>query len=972
MVMDVEKMEIIHLAPMSEAPPYAAPATGSDALLADPRPAKLTLAIRVDGETYRAVRGGKQSAHAGARLIESGRFFQRTDVTDLVFRSDDGRDLNVDARLETAAWPDRLALILAAQPKRQRPRAGPSFGRVRGGYGFDGKNHIEAPHSPELEPEHLTLELWVYVPEGPPATKRQPWVLCKNGNEWGDGHYGFMLVQGVPLAILNIGGGRENMHRASGKDPKRARPRPQDVLKPEQWHHLAMSYDGRVLRLYVNGRERSSQAVGKPRTRGRGGLAIGRRQDNASDGYHFRGNIDEVRLYSRALSPEEVRSHYQSPETVKPGPSLVREWTFDANGQAARKRPSQQWQNAALEISLHTAGTTVSNRVRVEPGAVWTFGQTKTVAVSLAPGRAGVLAAEPQTALRVDAQTIADTRSCPVNYDPVRGWFRVSLDRAAIQGEHNDAIERVRVRIANPSQQAMPARLLFDKPGRGMGVRGIAAITGPSPLLRDADGFPTGIPVQISKNWHRQPNRDLVHQGPWLHGFALLRVPALSEVCLEFVLAYAHWGGVASASHAQLCLVGWGGNQRWDQAALGAWGESICYDPEHALTHNSVCDVRPVMVHAMRRDKPVKWTWTSNVGGADFLRYFDAQGVRQHHARVKAAYLRYGPNLTEVTYSSLSQDSKLAHQATVSLGRTDDVVRGIYRLRMDVREPAAFTRLVLFQVGADTYSYTGERKMALGAQAGLAREWATQWGGGEYRTPRMACSGRARWISLHEAVSRDKSKCGAWANRGIIIRQWDALLAGQPAQPFAAEYGVKARGSDTSVIDILPPPGITQLLPGDYVDATFEHIIMPQRARDYYGPNENLRAALGRWANSWRMIHREAVGNDLSIEVSQGRLERVRPTRIHAQDDHARFALTGGLGYVPLTIAGLSSYRRPTLEVRTEGGQWRQVDQSVHGNDFWQADYQVDTRSWDVTYNVPCDSPGDVRTTREFRFFLRK
>jgi hypothetical protein len=48
-------------------------------------------------------------------LIESGCFFQRADVTDLEVTADDGAGLSVEARFETAAWSDRLSLILAAR-----------------------------------------------------------------------------------------------------------------------------------------------------------------------------------------------------------------------------------------------------------------------------------------------------------------------------------------------------------------------------------------------------------------------------------------------------------------------------------------------------------------------------------------------------------------------------------------------------------------------------------------------------------------------------------------------------------------------------------------------------------------------------------------------------------------------------------------------------------------------------------------
>ena len=174
-------------------------------------------------------------------------------------------------------------------------------------------------------------------------------------------------------------------------------------------------------------------------------------------------------------------------------------------------------------------------------------------------------------------------------------------------------------------------------------------------------------------------------------------------------------------------------------------------------------------------------------------------------------------------------------------------------------------------------------------------------------------------------------------------------------------------GSDSSSVDILPPPDVKRLLPGDYIEATFEQAIMPQFARDYYGPNANLKAALEKDENTWRMIQREAVGNDVAVKVSQGTLERVLPARVRAAGNRAQFTLTGGLGYVPVTISGLTDYRKPVLEMREGSGAWKVVNQAVHGADFWQADYNAASKTWDITYTVPLDTPGDARVMRELR-----
>lgn len=555
----------------------------------------------------------------------------------------------------------------------------------------------------------------------------------------------------------------------------------------------------------------------------------------------------------------------------------------------------------------------------------------------------------------VQACALTNGVACPVIYDAARGWHRIDLDgiKPAVPARgnwgKNDLIERVRLVLANADGREQPVRLLFER------CAGIS-ITGVSALLRDIHGNPTGIPVQLSKNWHNRPQGD-VYMGPWFHGYSQVRMPPKATVELELTLAYGHWGGVAAASHAQLCLIGWGSNQLWDQSALGSWGESICYEPDQAQAQCAVLDVRPVMVRSMNNN--ATWGWTHNVGGGDFFRFFDAAGKRVFPARMRTAYERQGPCLTEVAYAGRTGGA-LTHSATVSLGRTDDLVRGVYRLRLDVKEAVAFSRFVIFQIGADTYSYTGERKMALGNETGLVKEWGTQWGGDAYRTAPMECVGRVPWVSLHEAVSRAKPHGqGAWANRGIVIRSWRARLGGKAAAPWVAEHGVKGRGADTSTADIVPPPGLTRLEPGDFVEATFEHIIMPQFADDYYGPNAPLRAALANDGNTWRMIHREATGNDRRVEMKAGMLEGLYPSvRVQVVRACAEFSLEGGLGYVPVTFTGLASAEAYALFL---DGQ--PVDQSVHGSDFWQADYEAAARQWQLTFNIPV-SPGASHTVR--------
>ncbi|MDB4537193.1 hypothetical protein N9230_01095 [Akkermansiaceae bacterium] len=558
----------------------------------------------------------------------------------------------------------------------------------------------------------------------------------------------------------------------------------------------------------------------------------------------------------------------------------------------------------------------------------------------------GFLALDPVTGNKVSEKSpVVVTVNCPVDYEPSLGWHRININRVASIGKGNDVIERIHFLISNPSDREEVARLMFEKVGGFRGRLG-SPITGVSAILCDTNGQPTGIPVQLSKNWHRKPEEKHTYDGQWFHGITQLRLAPGAKVNLQLVIANAHWGGVAAASHAQLCLIGWGGNSLWEQSALGCWGESICYDPDQALANTTITDVRPLMVSGKGTGK--EWAWTNNMGGGDFFRLYDLKGDRVAHSEMKTSYHKYGPCLTEVSYEGKIGEA-MKHRMTMSLGRTDDVVRGTYRVRLEVEKAVDFSRFIFFQVGSDTYNFTKERKMAFGNQAGLVKEWDTQWGGNTYRGERMKLEGDFPWVSLHEAVKPDSDLKGAVSNRGVVVRLWKARIGGEETAPWIAEHGLTRHGEDSSTIDFVPPPGRTRFEPGDYIEATFEHIMMPQFAKDYYGPNAELRAALGQHENSWRMIHRESEGNARKIEMRQGALERRFPdVRISVENVAAKFSLEGGLGYVPITLTGLKSH--DGIELRVDG---ELLDQSVHGNDFWQCNYDPGTKSWSQTFNVP-------------------
>ena len=85
------------------------------------------------------------------------------------------------------------------------------------------------------------------------------------------------------------------------------------AVTPEAWNHVAMTFDGSMIRFYVNGvpagsgaRAMYSYLIG---TMDIGGNNIGGSTTRQS----FNGLIDEAKQYNRALSDAEVQAIYAAP-----------------------------------------------------------------------------------------------------------------------------------------------------------------------------------------------------------------------------------------------------------------------------------------------------------------------------------------------------------------------------------------------------------------------------------------------------------------------------------------------------------------------------------------------------------------------------------------------------------------------------------------------------------------------------------
>ena len=76
------------------------------------------------------------------------------------------------------------------------------------------------------------------------------------------------------------------------------------------WTHVALTYNGSQLRLYVNGVQVASGAASGAIQSSTSPLWIG---GNQPYGEYFKGLIDDVRVYNRALTPAEIQTDMTTP-----------------------------------------------------------------------------------------------------------------------------------------------------------------------------------------------------------------------------------------------------------------------------------------------------------------------------------------------------------------------------------------------------------------------------------------------------------------------------------------------------------------------------------------------------------------------------------------------------------------------------------------------------------------------------------
>ena len=267
---------------------------------------------------------------------------------------------------------------------------------------FDGVNDlVTIPSSSSLNlSSGMTLEAWVK-----PTALGSSWRSVLMKERPGNVNYALYAHDGGPGPSGHVYVGNRDRYSAGNTLPANA------------WTHLATTYDGSTLRLYVNGAVATSLPVTGAIGTSTNPVRIG---GNTIWSEWFIGLIDEVRVYNRALSSAEIQSDMTTPVSAgAPPPADTQAPTAPTSLSVSAKTQTSinvGWTASSDNVGVtgygrHMNGSLVTSGTGTTYGFTGlTCGTTYTLAVD-AFDAAGNRSAKPQISAATNACASADTQA---------------------------------------------------------------------------------------------------------------------------------------------------------------------------------------------------------------------------------------------------------------------------------------------------------------------------------------------------------------------------------------------------------------------------------------------------------------------------------------------------------------------------------------------------------------------------------
>jgi hypothetical protein len=240
------------------------------------------------------------------------------------------------------------------------PSPGALTGRPDTAATFDGSGGtaVMVPYTPDMNPvAPFSVEAWLN-PEVEHAVGSTTLTCAISSGQFASPRSGWLVYQsetGWNLRMYNQNGTSTSLNITGGPAPVAG-----------TWHHLVVVYDGAVATLYVNG---AKAAEGSPTSYvpgASGGFAVGARSDSS---FWWKGAADEVALYKKALSADDVAAHYANATSTAPK-ATYQSLVLAGNPIAYYRLDEPSYvAPTALPVALNTGSTGAAANGSYNPGS---------------------------------------------------------------------------------------------------------------------------------------------------------------------------------------------------------------------------------------------------------------------------------------------------------------------------------------------------------------------------------------------------------------------------------------------------------------------------------------------------------------------------------------------------------------------------------------------------------------------------
>lgn len=511
-------------------------------------------------------------------------------------------------------------------------------------------------------------------------------------------------------------------------------------------------------------------------------------------------------------------------------------------------------------------------------------------------------------------------------------WYTSGVD---------NSYKELQFELTNPTDEEINIPVVFS-------LNRFNTITGTVMTLVEEDGRPSGFAVQVAKNWHGTSGTRN-HVGYWHTGSAMIPVEANSSRTLKLRVIYGYWDSVGTASHSHLSLIGYSDKAwQWDESAIGAWGESMTFSPVSCIGSAFMDDIRPSYT-TPKNGTSTDHAWTENVGGGEYMVYFDENGDFRWPKKLKTAYQWIGPNMTQIYYSGYTDDNAIRFTYGSHLVRSNDYHRRFQQYSYEVLENIEPTRFVYYQMAADYYMSAAFDDYYRGDANGVSESHiGEEQGGNEYLASYQF---NDSWLAIADLTGAGDT---ATSYRGLIWR--DSEVNGEDAELYLHNYG-RTWGSDTILFGFGSDSTTPTLTAGTEISGEIEFVMPAQSATEYWGSDTAFSERLATYTTPWNAIHDEYAYNDMTVTATNGTVENSYPIIVEPLTESIDVQLTipasKGIGHIPIVLSNAAAGQALYAEVYNEG-EWVDAvenDDVFENHAYYQGYFNADG-TMDYVFNV--------------------